>query len=208
MNVRVLYPWAVFPAVVALTALLARSDGAESSASKLSRREDSPKPAVLQEEINRALKAAFPATVSGRREQAKSLLPLYTQTAAAEEVSLRERTRLRARLRSRLTRLSTAIARDASQATSASKSSSDSLATGSLAAGEPKSPPDGAAGGAPQNEGQALVDLIQATIVPQSWEVNGGQGTIVYWPAWQVLVVRQTDDVHEQIGGVVHAMRK
>ncbi|MGH7135968.1 MAG: hypothetical protein ACREHD_09525 [Pirellulales bacterium] len=50
--------------------------------------------------------------------------------------------------------------------------------------------------------------MIEATIAPQSWDVNGGPGTIRYWPAWQVLVVRQTGDVHEQIGGAIHGLRK
>jgi hypothetical protein len=63
-------------------------------------------------------------------------------------------------------------------------------------------------GGGAQDDGQALVELIEATIAPQSWDVNGGAGTIKYWPAWHVLVIRQTDDVHEQIGGAVHQMRR
>jgi hypothetical protein len=72
----------------------------------------------------------------------------------------------------------------------------------------PSSASAGSSGGGPQDDGQALVELIQATIAPQSWDVNGGSGSIVYWPAWHVLVVRQTDDVHEQIGGAKHAVRK
>jgi len=64
-----------------------------------------------------------------------------------------------------------------------------------------------AAGGNPQNEGQELVELIENTIAPASWETRGGPGVIKYWAPGHALVVRQTRDVHEQIGGVVGAMR-
>jgi hypothetical protein len=38
----------------------------------------------------------------------------------------------------------------------------------------------GAMGKARQAE--ALIELIQKTIRPETWEINGGQGTIMYWP--------------------------
>ncbi len=41
---------------------------------------------------------------------------------------------------------------------------------------------------------------------PESWNVNGGRGTITYWEPGLALVVRQTDDVHEQIGGVLRVL--
>jgi hypothetical protein len=54
---------------------------------------------------------------------------------------------------------------------------------------------------------QQLIDLIQATIAPTSWDVNGGLGTIMYFAPKQVLVVRQTGDVHEQVGGAIRGLR-
>lgn len=59
----------------------------------------------------------------------------------------------------------------------------------------------GAAG--PPDFGPALVELIQRTIAPDSWDVNGGPGTIVYYPAFHCLVVRASGEVHEAIGGVL-----
>ena len=169
---------------------------------------------------NNALKAPFPATSGERKAQAEKLLSLYKQIGEAKDVIPAERGRLHARLKSRLVRLADAIALDVKEARSASQSqtgkqpstaaqsSANRSSTGTDASSPSQTASTGSHGGAPQDDGQALVELIQATIAPQSWDVNGGPGSIVYWPAWHVLVVRQTDDVHEQIGGVMHGMRK
>lgn len=67
----------------------------------------------------------------------------------------------------------------------------------------------GAAGGGvgPPDYGPALVDLIQRTIVPEFWDVQGGPGTIMYFRPLMCLVVRATSDVHHRIGGTVGALR-
>lgn len=57
-----------------------------------------------------------------------------------------------------------------------------------------------------QDYGQELVDLIQRTIAPRSWDVNGGPGSIYYWYPGRALVIRQTQEVHEQIGGVLEQL--
>jgi general secretion pathway protein D len=44
-----------------------------------------------------------------------------------------------------------------------------------------------------------LIHLIVSTVKPESWDVNGGHGTIDYFPLGMVLTVNQTLDVHEQI---------
>jgi hypothetical protein len=66
--------------------------------------------------------------------------------------------------------------------------------------------PFGGAGQFTGDYGPQLVDLIQRTIAPQTWDVNGGLGTIYYWRPGRALVVRQTDDVHDQIGGLLQQM--
>jgi hypothetical protein len=58
----------------------------------------------------------------------------------------------------------------------------------------------------PPDTGEDLVDLIQKTIAPASWDVNGGPGTIRYWRPGHALVIRASDDVHEQIGGLLGQM--
>ena len=55
------------------------------------------------------------------------------------------------------------------------------------------------AGGNMPDYGPHLVALIQRTIAPESWNVNGGPGVIVYYPPLRVLVVRATSQVHGQI---------
>jgi hypothetical protein len=66
-----------------------------------------------------------------------------------------------------------------------------------------------AKGGAAVPPGAAqLIQLIQTTIEPDSWAINGGRGTITYFAPLQVLVIRQTGEVHHQIGGTLGALRQ
>lgn len=160
----------------------------------------------LRRDITAALNSTFPATAGDRRTQAKRFLALY---AAAAELPPAERTRLQTRLKSRLARLASGIRQDVREKMREQKSPTASASTSAhQPPGAESQKTRRLAGGAAQDEGQALVDLIEATIAPESWDVNGGPGTIKYWPAWHVLVVRQTDEVHEQLGGVVHGMRQ
>ncbi len=62
-------------------------------------------------------------------------------------------------------------------------------------------------GGGASDNGQALVELIQRTIAPDFWDVNGGPGSIVYYAPLKVLVVRATGEVHRKIGGAAEALR-
>jgi Secretin and TonB N terminus short domain len=41
-------------------------------------------------------------------------------------------------------------------------------------------------------EAARLIDLITSTVEPQSWKVNGGEGSIVYDPVRRALVVKQS----------------
>jgi len=64
-------------------------------------------------------------------------------------------------------------------------------------------------GGTPVNDnGEQLVELIQTTIAPKTWDVNGGLGSIYYWQPGHALIIRQTGEVHEQIGGVLGQLGK
>ncbi len=56
--------------------------------------------------------------------------------------------------------------------------------------------------------GQHLVDLIQKTIAPSTWDVNGGLGTIYYWRPGRALVVRQTGEVHDEMRGILGQLRR
>ncbi len=56
--------------------------------------------------------------------------------------------------------------------------------------------------------GEQLVEVILKTIKPDSWEENGGRGTIIYWGTQRYLIITQTDEVHEQIGGLMGQLRR
>ena len=63
-------------------------------------------------------------------------------------------------------------------------------------------------GWGPPDYGQHLVDLIQQTIAPQSWDVAGGRGSIRYWRPGKALVVRQTEEVQHDVGNVIRQLRR
>jgi hypothetical protein len=56
--------------------------------------------------------------------------------------------------------------------------------------------------------GEELADLIRQTIAPQSWDVNGGNGVIVYFAPRRALVVRQQGEVHWALEDVVQQLRR
>jgi hypothetical protein len=58
------------------------------------------------------------------------------------------------------------------------------------------------------DHGEELVELIQTVIRPETWDVNGGTGTIYYWYPGRALVIRQMDEVHEEIADVLGQLRR
>ena len=56
--------------------------------------------------------------------------------------------------------------------------------------------------------GEQLADLIQNLIQPDSWEANGGNGTIRYWNTRGSLIIYQTVPVHEEIEGTLEQIRR
>jgi hypothetical protein len=63
-------------------------------------------------------------------------------------------------------------------------------------------------GGAIRANADQLIDLIQKTISPESWDVNGGESVIFFYQPLNALVVRATSEVHENLGGAVEALRR
>ena len=56
--------------------------------------------------------------------------------------------------------------------------------------------------------GPSLVSLIERTIHPDFWDVNGGPGSIVYYRPLHALVVTATSEIHHSLGGTLDALRK
>jgi type II secretory pathway component GspD/PulD (secretin) len=78
-----------------------------------------------------------------------------------------------------------------------------SLADGSSPAGTPK--------GHSANKRsmvEVLIQLIQNTIEPGSWDVMGGSGHIEYYPIGMSLVVSQTPDIQEQVQLLLDRLRE
>jgi hypothetical protein len=105
----------------------------------------------------------------------------------------------------------------ASQAQSASQSLADQMALVSSSLGGPAKvfsnaaagqQPAGGFGGGMADYGSDLVNLIERTIAPDTWENNGGNGSIVYYPGLMALVVRATSEVHNDTGALLDNLRE
>lgn len=67
---------------------------------------------------------------------------------------------------------------------------------------------DKAAGGATSLAGaRSLIDLIQRTINPPIWDVNGGPASVGYFAPYQALVVRAPGEIHYELGGTLGQLR-
>ena len=55
---------------------------------------------------------------------------------------------------------------------------------------------------------QQLIEVITNTISPESWEMNGGKGRIMFYSPLNVLVIRATGEVHGELGDVLDQLRR
>lgn len=65
----------------------------------------------------------------------------------------------------------------------------------------------GHSGGAP-GPVENLIRLIVTTIAPESWQVNGGTGTITYYPIRPALVIRASGETHDEIAALLRALEQ
>ena len=68
----------------------------------------------------------------------------------------------------------------------------------------------GAFGGGPvaDDNGDELVDLITRVLSPDSWDVNGGPCSIVYYAQLKCLVVAAPDDGHHDLSNMLEQLRR
>jgi hypothetical protein len=141
-------------------------------------------------------------TFRGERD-VPDLLRLRAAVLASSELGRSERIQLRNRidycLEQSLSRLRTRQAR-LTKETRPAKAAERTL----TAPPESSNTDSSLAGGAAQV--QQLITLIEATIQPESWANNGGLGTIRYWSPGYALVIRNTQAVHAEIGGLVETL--
>jgi hypothetical protein len=58
------------------------------------------------------------------------------------------------------------------------------------------------------DSGAELVDLIERTIAPSSWERQGGVGRIHYWRNGRALVITQTQQAHEGVADLFQQLQR
>lgn len=148
-------------------------------------------PADYWRDEYRALLAATTERVHSQPEAVvPRLVSMYVQIEDVEALPRYERTRMRRTLEGRMVKQLEVLVRERVKQDRAARR--NSLAGGSAAA-------IGA---------QQLINVIVTTIAPDSWQQNGGNGTITFYPINPALVVRQTGEVHEQVSALLQALPK
>jgi hypothetical protein len=189
----------------------------------------------LQDAVRAAMRRW--ARVSGKEADlaARDFLALYHELQADDQLARAQRQDLGTKVRSRLLKLSEQIKKRVAVEKRLAKNrqpeSVDAAATGGVLAqvggfgrqggfampgfGRPAvgggmmgGGPFGGGGQYSYDHGQELVELIQQIIAPHTWDVNGGLGSIYYWRPHRALIIRQTGEVHDQIGGVLEQLNR
>ena len=123
--------------------------------------QDAESPFATLREARDAVKAALRDSnrASGRDAAytAPAVVAAFRRLGASERLPVGERRTMQARLHTRLIELQSVLRRRELPAVASQ------------------------AGGVVANA-QALIDLIQTTIAPDTWAINGGNGTIFYYP--------------------------
>jgi hypothetical protein len=160
---------------------------------------------------------------------ARELLGIYREIQQDTGLARSQRETLRLTVRARLDQLCTQIGKRIAKDKAPAKpavSAKPNAAVKSVAANSDQPggavlagvgvPAGGGAGvggaGAGQNanadNGQQLVELIQNTICPKCWDVNGGACSIYYWQQQRAIVVRATGDVHGEISDTLEQLER
>lgn len=189
---------------------------AEPAATKTSQADEKPS-AAAQARLLAALQVTAEALRSRSLELAE--LPRFEELLAAAEaywqdpsVPLDRRAKWCGLAKARLHEGATILRRQGSAAAQAAqRPTSVRPRTATLAQVVPQGgvppAPTGAANAA-ADEAQKLIDLIQGVVRPDTWDANGGQGVIKYWSLGHGLVIYNTGDVHERIGGSMGFLRQ
>ncbi len=92
--------------------------------------------------------------------------------------------------------------------TLAQMASSEMLPTGLKGAPQPLGMGPGGMGGGAQADFDSLIDLITATIEPDSWDDVGGENSIQQFETNLSLVVSAPNEVHEEIADLLRQLRR
>jgi hypothetical protein len=175
----------------------------------------------LRDAIREALKRWAKPSDAEADEAARELISLFIELERDDELARTQQKSLKTKVRNRLLELRDQIARRVAVARRLEKErarekrgsagdNSDSLASGTSDEALLLDPAPARGGGAmgQVDYGQGLIDLIQTVVRPESWDVHGGPGSIFYWYPGRALVIRQTDEIHDEILGVLEQLRR
>lgn len=139
------------------------------------------------------------------------LLGMYRQLSVISGLPKSELKRLRETTAQRLIAMHGVLnRRESARKRNEDKSATSRVNERLLASGAAGSTPELTSLGATEAENaQALIALIENTVDPDSWQSRGGNGRAIYIGGRiKALVIRQTDEVHEQIGGTLGTLRR
>ena len=172
------------------------------------------KPQEVRDAVRLILnREATAENADARAAAIRDLSKLYIAIVRDDEMALQSRLKLKAKVYSRLIGIKTDLQRNVkrhqadpdAQLPKYPVAESQAVTVDASASGENDARASG--GGAVRDYGETLVELIQNVISPEQWDVNGGPGSIVYYPNLKVLVVRASGDAHGHVGGLFDGLR-
>lgn len=166
------------------------------------------KPASILHAFREEVRQRMAESAGTRRPEPETvgpkLLDLYRRLETAAVLPKLERLRLLRLVGTRLHQVETTLARRLERAEKASKASRGGAV---LHQQLPDNSRQGSNRNAATTRGWALVELIRETVDPDTWDVNGGEGSMFYHHPVLGLVVRQTGEVHEHVGETLRGAR-
>lgn len=165
----------------------------------------------LGRDVRAFLSSAARQAAAPSAEQVRQGIVLHRRLQADDTLPAADRARFLRTLAGRLSRWRAAMADRGVPGLPAASRPNMNAGPGVLAqvapvgAGQP--PAAGMPGQVLLDNSRELIELIEATIAPQTWDTVGGNGAVRYWSPGHALVVRQTGDVHEQITRLLWQLR-
>jgi len=167
----------------------------------------------LQLAVDEALRRWSRPAAGELQPAARELLDIYGHLQADRKLASSVRQSLQGRVRARLADLGRRLAAQLSGPRRPTGTQTPAASRNAVLA---QLQPGGAQGRGLQqplatslnDDGERLVELIRNTIAPQSWDTRGGPGAIMLWPPARALVVRQTDEVHNELADLIDQLRR
>ncbi len=155
--------------------------------------------AVYRDMARRSFRTAKPDPF----EMVPQLIGMYETLRTVRGFPVSERNRMRETLRARLRSMRDRLAYDLAKLRRKEGRAGSRVRTARTDADS-----SGPLSGTEQQNVAELIDLIESTVEPDSWASRGGNGTMTYYRRLRVLVVRQTSQVHHQIGQTLGQLKK